>query len=80
MARRVEQHGVKVEDFPCAHIAYRVTQKFDSSLDDPFYDADVIIWQFESSGDFGLPIRDGGSAIIVIQFCPWCGVPLYDNG
>ena len=77
LARRVERRGAKVEDYPCVHIADRVTQKLDSPLEDPFDDADVVIWQFESSGEYGIPIRDGGSSIIVIHYCPWCGVPLY---
>jgi hypothetical protein len=25
------------------------------------------------SGEFGLPIRDGGATAAVIAFCPWCG-------
>ena len=79
LAKRVEKRGATVEDFPCVHIAYRVTEKFDSPHDDPFYDPDVLIWQFESSGEYGIPIRDGGSSISVIQYCPWCGVSLYDD-
>ena len=77
LAKRVEARGARVEDYPCVHIADRVTQKLDSPHEDPFYDPDVIIWQFEHSGEYGIPVRDGGSAIIVIDYCPWCGVPLY---
>ena len=79
LAQRVEGRGAQVQDYPCVHIAYWVTCKLDSDLDDPFDDPDVIIWQFEQSGEFGIPVRDGGSSIITIQYCPWCGVPLYEN-
>jgi hypothetical protein len=24
-------------------------------------------------GEYGLPVRDGGSAYVAIAFCPWCG-------
>lgn len=76
LAKRVEKRGAKVEDFPCVHIAYHVTGKLDSSRDDPFDDPDVIIWQHETSGEYGIPVRDGGLSIITIQYCPWCGVSL----
>lgn len=26
--------------------------------------------------EYGLTVRDGGSSIIVIEFCPWCGSKL----
>ena len=79
LAERVRERGAKLEDYPCVHIADKVTEKLDSPLDDPFDDPDVLIWQFEHSGEFGLPFRDGGSAISVIQYCPWCGVSLYGD-
>jgi len=76
LARRVEARGARVEDHPCVHIAYRVTDKLDSTSPDPFDDPDVIIWQYEASCEYGIPVRDGGSSIIAIEYCPWCGVPL----
>jgi len=72
--------GAKIEDYPCVHIAYYVTEKLVSTENDPFDDPDVIIWQFESSGKYGIPIRDGGSSTVVIDYCPWCGVHLHENG
>jgi len=79
LARRVERRGAKVEDYPCVHIACHVTGKLDSPLSDPFDDPDIVIWYFETSGQYGIPIRDGGSSIITIHYCPWCGVPLYKD-
>ncbi len=79
LGQRAVARGARVEDFPCVHIADRVTEKFDSTDADPFDDPDVIIWKFDHSGDYGIPIRDGGSSIVVIQYCPWCGVPLYKD-
>ncbi len=76
LAKRVEARGVQVNDYPCVHIAYRVTDKLESTCEDPFDDPDVIIWQFEDLGEFGIPVRDGGSSIIAIDYCPWCGVSL----
>ena len=35
-------------------------------------DADSLIGYFRSTGDYGIRIHDGGSSMIVIDFCPWC--------
>jgi len=29
--------------------------------------------------EYGLPILDGGTSFIAIQFCPWCGARLPDS-
>jgi len=79
LEKRVRNRGVKVEEFPCVRIAYHVTGKLDSPLDNPFDDPDGLIWQFEKGDEYGIPIRDGGSSIVIIQYCPWCGMPLYDD-
>ena len=36
---------------------------------------DVIVYQSDS-GDFRIPIRDGGTSFLTITYCPWCGSPL----
>ena len=28
-----------------------------------------------SDGELGLIIHDGGSSMVVIEYCPWCGKP-----
>lgn len=33
----------------------------------------VVRW---SDGTYGLPVRDGGSSIVEIACCPWCGTAL----
>ena len=78
LARRVEKRGVDPADYPCVHIAYHVTEKLESSGVDAFNNPDVVICEFEDSGTFGIPIRDGGSSMITIQYCPWCGIQLPD--
>jgi hypothetical protein len=41
-------------------------------LPDPVDDPDSLIGYFRSTGDYGIRIHDGGSSMIVIDFCPWC--------
>lgn len=36
---------------------------------------DQLIGKF-SDGRYGILIHDGGSAMSVIRFCPWCGAKL----
>lgn len=28
------------------------------------------------AGRFGIPVHDGGSSVVVIDYCPWCGKDL----
>ena len=29
--------------------------------------------------EYGIPVLDGGSSMIVIRFCPWCGADLPES-
>jgi hypothetical protein len=40
---------------------------------DPFECPDAIIYYSGQFGDYGIIVHDGGSSIIVIGYCPWCG-------
>lgn len=37
---------------------------------------DGIICYWDKFREYGIPVRDGGSSMICIQYCPWCGQPL----
>jgi hypothetical protein len=39
---------------------------------DPFECPDVLV-SLDEDGSAGLIIHDGGSSVIGIGFCPWCG-------
>ena len=45
--------------------------------DDPFDCPDAVI--IRTASGFGLPIHDGGSSYIEVDFCPWCGGKLADT-
>jgi hypothetical protein len=40
---------------------------------------DVLVVYDPRFDEFGLPIRDGGDSVMIIQFCPWCGTRLPDS-
>jgi hypothetical protein len=36
---------------------------------------EYIMGQFED-GSIGIYVHDGGSSMVIISFCPWCGTKL----
>lgn len=43
---------------------------------DPFECPDHLIMFNSEQRAYGLIVHDGGSAVIAIQHCPWCGAAL----
>ena len=39
---------------------------------------DSLVAYWEPNLVFGLRVHDGGSSVIEISFCPWCGSKLHD--
>ncbi len=56
---------------------YHLKEFFNSSeeKDNP----DVIIKYIPKFDEYGIPIYDGGSSMIEIKFCPWCGTKLPES-
>jgi hypothetical protein len=73
LKQTVINRGHKVSDFPCVHIAYRVTQTCEDHPN-PWDCPDIMIVKKDKG--YGLPVRDGGSSYIKIEFCPWCGTKI----
>ena len=40
---------------------------------------DVLISYIPKFDEYGIIIHDGGSAVRIINFCPWCGCKLPDS-
>ena len=76
MEQIVINRGYKISDFPCIHIAYRATETCEQHPD-PWDCPDIVLVKIEDS--YGIPVRDGGSSWIEIDFCPWCGKKLKPN-
>ncbi|WP_433208553.1 DUF6980 family protein [Dactylosporangium sp. CS-047395] len=47
--------------------------------EDPWDDPDVVVVYMPKFDEYGLPVRDGGSSMVVIGFCPWCGSRLPES-
>lgn len=46
---------------------------------DPFDCADALMWFMPKYDEYGLIIHDGGSSVVVLYYCPWCGSKLPDS-
>ena len=63
-----------VADSCCDDMRYHATQTCPDHAD-PFDCPDRVVVR-SANGDYGLPIHDGGSSVIGIDHCPWCGTRL----
>lgn len=43
---------------------------------DPWDDPDVVVVYTAKFDEYGLPVKDGGTSMVVIGYCPWCGARL----
>jgi hypothetical protein len=48
--------------------------------DDPFDCPDRVIWYSLVHDCYGLIVHDGGSGVYRINYCPWCGARLNEEG
>ncbi|WP_080516697.1 DUF6980 family protein [Teredinibacter turnerae] len=69
----IEKRGFSSKNFPCVHIAYHVTAGLADNID-PWDDPDIVL--VKTSHGYGIPIRDGGSSMIKVENCPWCGIKI----
>ena len=46
--------------------------------DDPWECTDYVVVEIPD-GKIGIPVRDGGSSMIVLDYCPWCGTELLES-
>lgn len=61
-------------NYCCSNFEFHISQTCPEHVD-RFDCPDIILVKF-NNGDIGIPIRDGGSSMYTIKFCPWCGVKL----
>lgn len=75
--KMVRLRGHDPKDFPCLHVAFYSTGGCDEH-DDPLDCPDRVIHYDETFGAYGVPIKDGEATMILISYCPWCGIRLPD--
>ncbi|MEQ6124647.1 hypothetical protein AAON49_10630 [Pseudotenacibaculum sp. MALMAid0570] len=70
-----EKKKFPYKDFCCVTMAQRIHESLDDEGEIKHDDYDVVMNKWED-GTFGIPIHDGGTSVIEINFCPWCGTNL----
>jgi len=64
------------------HCCERMTEAVNHRCDqhpDPFDCPDNLIHFYENPRKYGIIIHEGGSSMLTIYFCPWCGTKLADK-
>ena len=62
-----------------SHCCSRMIDAVESKCDqheDRFHCPDALVNYSEKFNEYGLIVHDGGSSVIGINFCPWCGTEL----
>lgn len=75
LIQKFEHAGFNYTKFCCLEMSDKIFESKDDKGNIKYGNVDVIINQWKD-GTFGIPIHDGGSSIIEINFCPWCGTNL----
>ena len=78
LVQSLKEKNFPYKDFCCVDMAQRIYESLDEKGEIEYDDVDVVMnkWDDET---FGIPIHDGGTSIIEINFCPWCGKKLKKN-
>jgi hypothetical protein len=72
LKQRIKKSKVKVDRHCCTKMTFYLTYDKPTKQINP----DAIIRFWKKTKTYGIPVHDGGSSIIVIEFCPWCGTKL----
>jgi hypothetical protein len=73
--QQVRDRGEDPKRFPCVHMAYALTTTCRVHKD-PADCPDRVLACVPKFDEYGFPVRDGGTGMLVIGFCPWCGKKL----
>lgn len=72
---KFEKYGFNYSKFCCITMAEKILDGIKENGQDEYDNPDVIIRKWEN-GTYGIPIHDGGSSMVQIVYCPWCGTEL----
>lgn len=72
---KFKKTGFDYSEFCCLNLAEKVFDSVDERGELDLDNVNVIMRKWKD-GTYGIPIHDGGSSIIEIAFCPWCGSEL----
>ena len=74
-AEKLKAKVFDYESYCCLMLADKVYQSLDEDGEIKYDDPEVIINKWDE-GLFGIPVHDGSTTMVVINYCPWCGTRL----
>ncbi|HBT09998.1 MULTISPECIES: DUF6980 family protein [Leeuwenhoekiella] len=78
LKEKFRKNKFNTESICCLQMADKIFDSLDKKRNIKYGDVDVVINKW-TDGTYGIPIHDGGTSIIEINFCPWCGQNLTDK-
>jgi ribosomal protein S27AE len=66
-------------DRHCCEDMRREVERACEQHPDRFDCPDCLVQYWSRLREYGLIIHDGGSSVMLIRFCPWCGSKLPDS-
>ena len=72
MKRQIKETGIDYKKYCCLEMSYNLIED-KKSKNNKNINYDSIITHTSKRKKFGIPIHDGGSSFLKINFCPWCG-------
>jgi hypothetical protein len=72
LRQRIKKSKVKGGRHCCTKMTFYLTYDKPTKQINP----DAIIRFWKKTKTYGIPVHDGGSSIIVVEYCPWCGTRL----
>ena len=75
LKQRIKKAGIDYRKYCCLDMAFRLIEdKVSKGKEEINYDS--VMTHYKKGKTFGIPIHDGGSSFIKINYCPWCGKKL----
>lgn len=75
LKQEMKKQGFDYSKLCCLEIAKHISDGISQNGEIIYDDVDIILRMWDD-GTIGIPIHDGGSSMIVIKNCPFCGTKL----
>lgn len=72
LTTRIKHAGLNPKNYCCLDMAFHLIEDKNSKSSRQI-NYDSVITKTHRKKEFGLPIHDGGTSFIKINYCPWCG-------
>jgi hypothetical protein len=75
LMQEMDKKGFDYSKYCCLEIAKHISDGISENVEIIYDNVDIILRKW-NNGTIGIPIHDGGSSMIEIKYCPFCGTKL----